>query len=63
MQKLFVGGRYTHTHGDDAVTMQALQQSTSSSNFINLNAGGVVMQAFLASIPQLKRDNHFLYIE
>jgi len=63
MQKLFFfGGRHTHTHthGDDAITMQALQRSIIPPNFIILNAGGVVMQAFLVSIPPLRRQNPFL---
>jgi hypothetical protein len=54
---------HTHTHGDDAITMQALQRSVISPNIIILNAGGVVMQAFLSSIPPLRRANPFLYMD
>jgi len=63
MQKFFlVDDTHTHTHtyGDEAITMRALQRSIISPNFKILNAGGVVMRAFLVSIPPLIRENPFL---
>lgn len=58
IQKTFFGE--LNSHGDEAITMQALQRSIISLNFINFNAGGIVIQAFLASILLLRRKNPFL---